>query len=137
MRIPYEQLMGDAPDDAIIVPGKRKPDKGAEWRLQARCVKHLRKLMAADKDLWFIAPMAETPRDTTRAAVAKMMGLQKGVPDLWIIRRAPFRLRIVELKRLGGKLSPEQSERFAWLNDGGVDCYRCDDFEKFKGLCVF
>ena len=125
------------PDADIVLPGKKPKDLSVEWRLQCRCVTLLRRMMREDADLWFIAPMAETPRDAARAAMAKAMGLQKGVPDLWIIRRNPFRLRIVELKRPGGKLTPEQSERFHWLNDAGIDCYRCDDFEKFKGLILF
>lgn len=127
----------DSVDDAdIVIPGKKKRDEDAEWRTQARCVTILRKIMRTDPMLTFIAPMAESPRTTQRAAMAKMLGLQRGVPDIWLFRRVAngVRICVVELKRPGGRLSAEQVEWFNWLQGAGVPCHRCDSVEGFREI---
>lgn len=132
--IRLQELFPDAVADAdIIIPGKRKPDPHAEWRLQAKCVKLVRQAMRLRPDLRFIAPQAEMPRTPARAEIAKRMGLQRGVPDLWLLRHQPLRLCVVEFKRPGGKLSPEQQDWFAWLNGSAVK-HRCDNADDFAGI---
>ncbi len=128
-RVSYQQLMGDVPDSEVVIPGRKKPDPNAEWRLQAACVKLLRRAMRTDPHLRFIAAMPEGRRDPVRANIAKMCGLAPGVADLIIMRRFSYpqigsvpswsRLQIdwVELKRPDkpARLDPEQKAWADWL----------------------
>lgn len=130
----YPELV---PDSEIIIPGKRRANPNAEWRLQAKCATLIRKVMRHDPDLRFIATLPEGHRDRARAAIAKMMGLQPGVADLLLLRRHGQRLRVcwVELKRSGrrGNLSDAQAEWLEWL-PADVQRHVCDDVDEFRRI---
>ena len=121
----------------IPLPIRRRRDPSAEWRLQIRCIKYLREICRWNKNIRFIAPQPESPRNMQRAAIAKLMGLERGVLDVWIFERAPFRLTVIELKRPGGKLTPEQAEWMSWLDGCGRDVrtFKCETFEEFTRVC--
>lgn len=135
MKIPYQQLMGAVDDAEVIIPAKRKPDPNAEWRLQAKCVKILRKECRINKDLRFLAPMPERKRDAKQAAIAKMMGLQSGPPDLWLFLRTHpgCKIWLVELKKPGKPLSDEQKDWFEW---SPWPCHRVDNLADFAQVLV-
>lgn len=125
-----------APDDAdVTLPGNKKPDLQSEWRLQAKCVKLIRKRMRIDPDLRFIASMAENARTPARAAMAKMMGLTSGVADIILLRRHDdhFTVAWVELKRLGKPLSDAQQDWADWWGTL-IRCYRVDSVEAFAAI---
>ena len=126
-----------APLDAELraVPEKRARDPNApvEWRIHASMVKCIRERQQYDKELRFLSPQHEGQRDAKRANISKMLGLQRGLPDIWLLRRQSHTLKIgvVEVKVPGGKLSPEQLDWFAWLQAAGVECHRCDNVQEF------
>lgn len=118
-------------DDEIPEPQRRKKGLSPEWKLQCACVKALRARMKYDKTLRFLAPMAEAKRTPQRAAIAKAMGLEAGVPDVWLMRNDPMRLCVIELKKPGEDLRANQEEWFTWLRAGGVRCERVDNVADF------
>lgn len=135
-QIRWQEMYPDSvADEDVIIPGKKAPDVHAEWRLQAACTKLIRAAMKHDMDLRFIAPGAEGLRDAKTRAIAQMMGrLERGVPDLWLLRRqgmGRLKIAVVEFKRPGGKLSPEQQHWFEWLP---CESHRCDNVEEFKRI---
>jgi len=57
-----------------------------------------------------------------------VQGDGKGFPDNVLVRE---RVIFVELKRVGGKLSPDQRDWMDWLTQSGQECYvwTIDDME--------
>lgn len=122
----------DVADSDIVIPGKKTRAKSPEWKLQAAAVKLVRAKMRVDKDLRYITPMAEAARTPQRAAIAKMMGLQRGVPDMWLMR--PREMCIVEFKTPLAQLNAEQLDWFAWFSAWGIACHRCDSLDQFRAI---
>jgi hypothetical protein len=69
------------------------------------------------------------PAKTSRGWRTPVQGDGKGWPDNVCVRE---RVIFVELKRVGGKLSPEQQEWMDWLQQAGQECYvwTIDDMEQ-------
>lgn len=112
---------------------KRRKTENPEWKLQVACVKLVRARMKVDKDLRFIAPMAEGQRSMVRAAISKLMGMERGVADVILLKRRGGRVVIdwCELKREGGRLSPEQKDWFAWFEGTEIRTHRIDNIADF------
>jgi hypothetical protein len=76
------------------------------------------------KKLKFSHLPLETPCTAIQSARLKKMGVRKGVPDYLIV--VGSKLVFVEMKKVGGRVSPEQ---VAWLKTlatvGGVYTYVC------------
>ncbi len=125
------------------VPAKRvsNPDAPKEWKLlQAPAVKLVRERMKFTPHLGFIAAMPEMLRTPQRANIAKMCGLQRGIPDLLLLRNdRPLFIWAVEFKLPPEDLSDAQEGWFMWLRTGGVACHRCDNIADFarilEGFC--
>ncbi len=134
-RIPYAQLQGDVADADLVIPGKRKPDPDAEWRLHAACAKLCFRLERANPDFRFFSPGSEGARHPVRAGICRAMGQnRKGVPDMWMMRKfytPGFRMCIVEFKRPGGKLTPEQCDWLEWLS---CETHVCTSVEQFRAI---
>lgn len=63
-------------------------------------------------------------RDSRTAGNLKMEGVRKGVPDLFFaFPTAHYHGLFIEMKKDGGRLSPEQKEMISHLTKYG---YRCD-----------
>ena len=127
----------DVADSDIILPGKKRREPNAEWRIQAACVKLLRRVMQTHPEIRFIATMPEGQRSPARAAIGKMMGLQPGVADLIILHKRGFYMGVawIEFKRPGGKLSAPQQEWAAWFGDMyACEVHRCDSVGQFKDI---
>ncbi len=129
------QTQGDIPDAEVIIPGRRKPDPSAEWRLQCAVVKVLRRECRINKDLRFLAPMPERKRDPKQAAIAKAMGLQSGPPDIWLFLRTHpgCKVWLVELKKPGKDLTEEQRDWFEW---SPWKCHRVDNLADFTQVLL-
>lgn len=120
---------------------QRRHNLDAEWRLQARCVTWLKKQQRRDKNLRFIAPQPEAPRDVKRAAMAKMLGLQRGVADIIVMRRtlgslSTWKLRVdwIELKRPDGRMSDEQWAWQDWFANTPIRCHVVTSLDEFKAV---
>lgn len=125
-----------------LPPKKPKRAASAEWKLQAACITYVKKRKLIDPlmrhTVRWIANMPEGQRDPNRAAIAKMMGMQRGVADILLFRKTPFvrantgfRLDWCELKRPGEKLRLEQQEWVDWLGDTPVRCHLITDLDQF------
>lgn len=97
---------------------RRRPRKTAhpEWRLHAAAAKLCYQRERRDPDFRFFSPGGEGARSPARAAICQMMGQnRRGCPDLWLIRRNPTAVCVVEFKAPNGKLSAEQQDWCGWL----------------------
>lgn len=131
----------DGYDPADFAKPRKKRAASAEWRLQAACIAKLRKAMRRDSNIRFIAAMPENQRDRKRAAMAKMMGLERGVADIIVWRKLPgvpgvydktvLRVDWIELKRPGGKATPEQIAWAEWFYNTPVRCHVITSVEEF------
>jgi hypothetical protein len=90
-----------------------------EADLQRECNEYLRK-----RDVQFLHIEKGRGRNTTH---------RKGVPDL-LVFPGDSRIYFIELKKPGGKLSPEQTEFFRDMLLRGYCCFKCDNFEEF--VCI-
>lgn len=77
-------------------------------------------------------------RNLLEAVKFKRMGTISGVPDLCIpIPSGSFHGLYIELKRTkGGKLSDEQAEWLAFLNQRGYYAHVAKGFEEAKGIIL-
>ena len=131
---------GEAPFDAVL-PG-RKRGANPEWKLHAACAKLCYQREREDPTFRFFSPGGEGARSPARAEIARRMGQnRKGVPDMWMMRWADgpfFQMCIVEFKRPGGTLTPEQKSWFSWLpshdDHGRVRCHLCTSVEQFRSI---
>ncbi len=132
-RISYQQLQGDIADADLVIPGKRKPDPDAEWRLHCAAAKLCFRLERANPDFRFFSPGSEGARNPVRAGICRAMGQnRKGVPDMWLMRReglGRMRLCVVEFKKIGGDLSAEQADWMRWLP---CETHTCRTLEAFR-----
>lgn len=62
------------------------------------------------------------------------MGLCKGSSDLVGIHKASGRMTCIEVKRPGGRLSPEQSAFIDFINKNGGIAFVIDDANNFEKL---
>jgi hypothetical protein len=61
-----------------------------------------------------------------QAMKAKRSGTRKGIPDLMLAcSRKGFHGLFIEMKKKGGKLSPEQKDKLSRLTLEGYKCYAC------------
>lgn len=132
--------------EARPVPAKRKVDPAApkEWKLQAACIKAVRARMQYDKSLRYEVNLIEGNRTPARAAMAKVMGMQRGPNDLTLYRNVPDtnrgyeammqRTLRIEFKLHAGHLTAEQLDWFAFHSAGGIRCERVDNLKDFLRL---
>jgi hypothetical protein len=63
------------------------------------------------------------------------MGVRKGIPDLFLSLPNEFwHGMYIELKKKGGKASPEQLENCRHFRSVGYECEIVDDFDAFVGI---
>ncbi len=96
---------------------EKSPRDNAEETLQKAIVAHLR-LRARPEVIWFHVPNGEHRSKRTGARL-KAMGVQPGIADLIFL--TPFGMYAVELKRPGGRLSPEQKRFGEQCGKAGVN----------------
>lgn len=122
-------------DSEIIIPEKKKSAGSEEWRLQAACVKIMRKEARLNKEFRFLTPMPERKRNPQQAAIAKAMGLQSGPPDLWLMLRTHpgCKIWLVELKKPGKDLNDAQRDWFEW---SPWPAFRVDNLAEFAKILM-
>lgn len=82
--------------------------------------------------LMFAIPNGGT-RDKIEAAHLKKQGVKRGVPDLFLpVAHGAYYGLFIEMKREGGRVSPEQKEWIARLNENGYRAVVCFGFEKAR-----
>lgn len=128
------ETMADLVFDTPL-PAKPKRGLSPEWRLHASAAKLCYRLERSNPDFRFFSPGGEGARSPARAEIAKRMGQnRKGVPDMWMFlaqSQSDVLMCVVEFKRPGGKLTPEQRDWFMWLP---CDCHVVTDLEQFRSI---
>lgn len=118
--------------DPVDIPGVRFSDYESETAFQIYAVTYLRKLLkiTGDRryDRWH---HSANERDGARAGLAaRLMGQQKGMPDL-----VQFELRVaLELKVGGNAASPEQGEMLRYFEGIGWRVAIVRSFEEFRTI---
>lgn len=127
--------------DVPVPPRRAKATTEREWKLQAAAVKATRERMRYDKDLWYEVNLIENARTPARAAMAKMMGMQRGPNDMTLYRRFPhgiqpsyMKVLRIEFKLPKGQLTAEQLDWFAFHSSAGIRCERVDNLGDFVKL---
>lgn len=96
----------------------RDPRPAAELQIHCAIVELLR-VKALPSLIWFHVPNGEK-RDKRTAAKLERMGVLAGVPDIAFVFRngeAAF----IEVKRAGGRLSPQQIAFLSRCRDNGIN----------------
>lgn len=105
-------------DPDLMAWRSKSPRANPEEMLQRAIVQHLR-IRGNPDAIWYHCPSGEV-RSARTGAKLKAMGVQKGVPDLCFLRPdgSPA---FMELKAVGGRMSPEQKAFQAKCTALGVD----------------
>ncbi len=110
----------------------RRKDGPREWHTHAAAAKLCFQRERRDPDFRFFSPGAEHQRSPARAAISKMLGQnRRGLPDLWLLRRNPTAVCVVEFKLPTGRVSPEQRE---WLEWCPWPCHVVTGLEGFRAV---
>jgi hypothetical protein len=110
----------------------------SESQIQADIVTYLRAVLPA-KDGWLVQHAANKPRSMIQGAKEKRMGAQKGWPDLMIVgpRKDPEPPGwFMEVKKPGGRLTPEQKDMHAKLHRVGFGVGTVKSLEEARRLAI-
>ena len=78
-----------------------------------------------------VVHLYNNPRSAAAGAAAKRMGMLAGIPDLMIIRPLG-RMMFIEVKKEGGRLSPEQTAFRLFCKQWGVPHAVCRSIEDVR-----
>lgn len=90
-------------------------------------------LNAVLPDSHLVAHLYNNPRSASAGAAAKRMGMLAGIPDLLILRPLG-RVMFIEVKKVGGRLSPEQTAFRLFCKQWGVPHAVCRSIEDARGF---
>jgi hypothetical protein len=110
----------------------------SESQIHVAIVDYLNAVLPA-KDGWFVQHTPNKPRSAIQGAKEKRMGAQKGWPDLMIVgpRKDPEPQGwFMEVKKPGGRLSPEQKAMHARLIKVGFGVGTVKSVEEARRLAI-
>jgi len=103
-------------------PASHEGIKWSEADIQSYIVLKLRELAFDNPNFLFWADMGGMKTNIRTACKAKALGLERGVPDLFIMLRG-HRLVSIELKNAKGVVSKEQKERHKLMKELGFPVF--------------
>ena len=100
--------------------------RSVEFQTHAKIAEFLDKNLNPDEAWW--TSLENRPRSQLSGLLAKKRGCKSGLPDLFVLIRAPFKLVFVELKGPTGRPSKNQKKRRSELKAMGAEWWWARSF---------